>query len=129
VNAGLPGTGLGGLFYLLLALWMPVPELVRTAQGRSSRERWRLVASQFTLACAIIAVVVATTAAVGAVRPTGAPSILGGHGWWLALAPAVIALTVLLLLVAVLRAWAFLDARRGSSEAGTGPAGRGSEML
>ena len=40
-NAGLPGTGLGGLFYLLLAFWMPFAELPRTLRGRSSRARWR----------------------------------------------------------------------------------------
>ena len=52
-NAGLPGTGLGGVFYVLLALWMPLAELPRTLRGRSSRERWGRIASQFALACGI----------------------------------------------------------------------------
>ena len=64
MNAGLPGTGLGGVFYLLLALLMPVRELYLTVRGRSSRERWALVLRQFALACGILAALFATQAAL-----------------------------------------------------------------
>jgi hypothetical protein len=45
MSVGLPGTGVGGLFYLLSALAMPVRELVRAARGRSC-PRSRLLAAR-----------------------------------------------------------------------------------
>jgi hypothetical protein len=53
MHVGLPGTGIGGLFYLLCALLMPCHELVRTLRGQSSWARWRLVGRQFGLALGI----------------------------------------------------------------------------
>ena len=52
--AGLPGTGIGGLFYLLSALLMPFLELLATLRGRSSAERWRVVRDQTLIAGGII---------------------------------------------------------------------------
>ena len=57
MSAGLPGLGLGGLFFVLSALFAPVVELRRTAQGRSSAAAWRQVGRQFALAAAMVAVV------------------------------------------------------------------------
>jgi hypothetical protein len=53
--AGLPGIGVGTLFYVLTALWMPVRECVRLVKGESSLERWRLIGVQFCFAVTIIA--------------------------------------------------------------------------
>jgi hypothetical protein len=53
--AGLPGMGVGTLFYVVIALWMPVHELGRTMKGESSIARWRIVAVQFSFAVGIIA--------------------------------------------------------------------------
>jgi hypothetical protein len=44
--AGLPGTGIGGLFYFLLAAMMPVREGFRTLQKRSSWRRWGFIMLQ-----------------------------------------------------------------------------------
>lgn len=38
---GLPGTGLGGLFYALLILWIGIREGWRTLSGRGDRRRWQ----------------------------------------------------------------------------------------
>ena len=46
--------GVGTLFYVLIALCMPVYELVRLARGESSAARWRVVAVQFSYAIGII---------------------------------------------------------------------------
>ena len=54
MNVGLPGTGIGGLFYLLMALFMPVAELFHTFRGRSTLHRWRLVLRQANLAAGIL---------------------------------------------------------------------------
>jgi len=53
MNPGLPGAGIGGLFYVLSALWMPVCELWRLRRG-DARGRWPLVAKQFAIAVGII---------------------------------------------------------------------------
>jgi len=50
----LPGTGIGGLFYIVSALWMPVCELWRRRRG-DAPGRWPLVARQFGIAVGIVA--------------------------------------------------------------------------
>jgi hypothetical protein len=60
VSAGLPGLGLGGLFFVLLALLGPFVELIRTARGRSSLAAWRAVGRQFSLALTMVAAVALT---------------------------------------------------------------------
>lgn len=56
MNPGLPGTGIGGLFYIVSALWMPVCELWRWSRGRPTG-RWPLVAKQFAIAVGVLAAV------------------------------------------------------------------------
>lgn len=103
-NAGLPGTGIGGLFYVLLAVWMPVAEINATLRGRSSRVRWRQVGTQFALACGIIAAVGGTV--MTSMRVVDVPNSLGLGGPKLALAPVLLAALLLGGLVVVLRIWA-----------------------
>lgn len=106
-NAGLPGTGLGGLFYLLLAFAMPVVEAVQTVRGRSSRARWRRVGAQFALACGIVVVTVASMVALG--RLVDLPRPLGLDGPGLAFAPVLVGVAVLGVLLVLIRVWARLD--------------------
>ena len=54
MNPGLPGAGVGGLFYILSALWMPICELWRVQRGDAPGQ-WRLVARQFAIAVGIVA--------------------------------------------------------------------------
>lgn len=54
MNPGLPGTGIGGLFYILSALWMPICELWRRRQGDAPGQ-WPLVARQFGIAVGAVA--------------------------------------------------------------------------
>lgn len=56
MTVGLPGTGIGGIFYLLLALCMPVMEFVRTLKGRTNLKRWFFVALQLLFVFGVIAV-------------------------------------------------------------------------
>jgi hypothetical protein len=65
MNAGLPGTGIGGLFYIAGALWMPVGSVLRWATGRSRGHSWRKVALQGGIALGILAALWATGWAVG----------------------------------------------------------------
>jgi len=55
MNAGLPGAGIGGVFYLVLALFMPFLELYKTIRGESSLKRWLIVVRQLMMAGAIFA--------------------------------------------------------------------------
>jgi hypothetical protein len=54
MSAGLPGLGLGGLFFIFSALLAPLPELWRTLRGRSDAAAWRLVGRQFAQAVTMI---------------------------------------------------------------------------
>lgn len=53
MNPGLPGMGIGGLFYILSALLMPICEVRRRLQG-GAPGRWPLVARQFGIAIGIV---------------------------------------------------------------------------
>jgi hypothetical protein len=57
MSAGLPGLGLGGLFFIASALLAPLLELWRTLRGRSSVPAWRTVGRQFAQAVAMIVAV------------------------------------------------------------------------
>ena len=54
MNPGLPGTGIGGLFYILSALWMPICEVRRRWRGDATMQ-WPLVARQFAIAVGTVA--------------------------------------------------------------------------
>jgi hypothetical protein len=52
--AGLPGTGIGGLFYLLSTLLMPFRELYLTCRGKSNVKQWKVVGLQMSLALGVV---------------------------------------------------------------------------
>lgn len=54
MSPGMPGAGIGGIFYLVSAVLMPFRELYLTARGRSSRARWLTVARQTGIALMIV---------------------------------------------------------------------------
>jgi len=55
--AGLPGIGVGTLFYVMMAVWMPFREMPRVFAGKSSLAQWQLIARQLFYAAGIIATV------------------------------------------------------------------------
>lgn len=72
--AGLPGTGIGGIFYLLLTLWMPFNELRLTLEGRSSRERWVFIAKRWAMFALVLAMMWVQVEVMRGLMPAGAPS-------------------------------------------------------
>ena len=58
--AGLPGTGIGGLFFVLSAFFMLLVEIGRTLRGRSSFARWYFVLRNVAIAGAMVIAVTAT---------------------------------------------------------------------
>ena len=69
MNVGLPGTGIGGLFYLVTACLMPFVELIQTFRGQSSLKRWRVVCVQFSLAAGVVFGLWATAWCIKALAP------------------------------------------------------------
>ena len=59
MNVGLPGAGIGGIFYLLCALAMPFKEVFLTITKPDHKFRYRLVATQLSIAVGIIVGVIA----------------------------------------------------------------------
>ncbi len=59
MTPGLPGTGIGGLFYILSALLMPFVALVRLLLGRGDGIRWRMIAGQWSIVLGILAALTA----------------------------------------------------------------------
>jgi hypothetical protein len=55
MTAGLPGAGIGGIFYLLMALLAPAWETVRARRRNGSARQWRLVFRHFLVAASILA--------------------------------------------------------------------------
>lgn len=52
--AGLPGTGIGGIYYLLIAVFMPIREFSRMIQKRTSLNRWCFISLQLGFVFGII---------------------------------------------------------------------------
>ena len=65
MTAGLPGTGIGGLFYLISALLMPFREAFRFLVGRGDRARGQLALQQGGLAVTILGAVWVTGIVMG----------------------------------------------------------------
>lgn len=57
MSAGLPGLGLGGLFFIFSALLAPFPELWRTLRGRSDLASWKEIGRQLAQALAMVAAI------------------------------------------------------------------------
>lgn len=55
--AGLPGIGVGTLFYVLMAFWMPLREMPRVLRGTSSLATWKLILRQLFYATGIVVTV------------------------------------------------------------------------
>lgn len=70
--AGLPITGIGGIFYLLLAIFMPIIELVRLAQGRSSKAAWVVIGRQWLVQFGVLLAISAQAALVCWLSPSTA---------------------------------------------------------
>jgi len=72
--AGLPGTGIGGIFYLLLTLFMPINELYLTLMGRSSKARWLFVLERWAVFALVIGVMWCQVKLLEKIFPQGGPA-------------------------------------------------------
>jgi hypothetical protein len=101
--AGLPGTGIGGLFFILSAFFMVIAETVNTVRGRSSLARWRIVARHAGVAAAMVAAVTATIWILhGLLFPAAKPESTGSSnssGQLVPFAPVLITMAALALVL------------------------------
>ena len=128
MTVGVPGTGIGGMFYLVSALAMPLRQAYRWLRRRPLRSSpssvgWRIVAGQTAMAGAILAAIwvtgwlvgIAITASAAIIRP---PHLLAGAhpGNVLRTAALVLSaatLAAVLLGVELLRLWVHRGTGRG----------------
>jgi len=113
--AGLPGTGVGGIFYLMLSIWMPFNELIRMFRGeKTSLERWAFIGRHWALFSAVIAMIWGQTALMRWLIPASDQAamkaggrqvpmsdVLGTQTGSMMLSSAVMALTGLVVIVAL----------------------------
>jgi hypothetical protein len=79
MTVGLPGVGLGGIFYLLSAALMPVRELVRAVR-RERPSRWSLVLRQTAMTAGILGALWLTGWMLGLVIATSPTALVAsGH--------------------------------------------------
>lgn len=69
--AGIPGTSISGLFYILLAFMMPVKEVYHVWERKSSVRRWGRIALQMINALGILASIWGTGWVLGYIVKNG----------------------------------------------------------
>jgi hypothetical protein len=77
VTVGLPGAGIGGMFYLLAALLAPLWEAIRALRKNESPRQWQLVLRLFLLAGLILSGMWVTAWVIGVILTS--PSIVREH--------------------------------------------------
>lgn len=73
MTAGLPGVGIGGIFYLASAIAMPFRSLYAVLAGRAHEARWRVAIVQAGIAAGILGALWLTGLALGWVVTTLLP--------------------------------------------------------
>lgn len=118
MNVGLPGAGIGGLYYLICTAIMPFKELFLTLTKPKHQFRYRLVFTQFSIASAII---------IGFIFIYQFISVLFGSNLSLQISinndsslpnilfPVVISLALLVLILAIVELSAFISKKRNMS--------------
>ena len=101
--AGLPGTGIGGLLYLIIAIIMPFKELYRKLRNKSSHIHGRAIRKHMLLTVGVIAsmwvmgwLISVVIQMSGLVATSGAKSSAVLSGNILALTPFVITIAALI---------------------------------
>jgi hypothetical protein len=133
MSVGLPGTGVGGLFYLVSALCMPFREAYRAATGRSDARSRDLVMRQTLIALGVLGgiwlagwligmVLSQAPAVVSAINAS--PDVVGRSPNILKVASLVIAFATLITVVGtvevvgLVRRWRAPRALRPSAQSG-----------
>jgi hypothetical protein len=76
MTAGLPGVGIGGIFYLASAILMPFRSLYAMVTGRAHEAPWRVAFRQAAIAGGIVGALWLTGLALGWVVATAFPHVM-----------------------------------------------------
>ena len=103
MNAGLPGIGISGVFYILSALAMPLAEVGRVVTGRPRRSPWASVLTHWAIAVGMVAAIYGSGRLLTVVLRATGHHVADGSFWAaiaLSLAPFVAVFAVIELVVA-----------------------------
>lgn len=110
MNVGLPGAGIGGLFYLICTVFMPFKEVYLTITNLEHKFRYRLIFTQLGIVGGIVAGIVIIYKLVSHLfvfDPSFSVSIDSSSLLFYSLLPLVISLGLLLLILGLMRVMAF----------------------
>ena len=110
MNVGLPGAGIGGLFYLICTVIMPFKEVFLTLTKLEHKFRYRLIATQLGIVSAIVAGVVLIYELVSNLFGSDllfSVSIDSSSLLFYSLLPVLISFGLLLLVLSLMRVVAF----------------------
>lgn len=79
MTVGVPGTGIGGMFYLVSALAMPLRQAYRALRRRPSSGKWRVVAGQTAMTGGILAAIWVTGWLIGIAITASARIVVPPH--------------------------------------------------
>jgi hypothetical protein len=103
VTAGIPGAGIGGVFYILTSLFAPLRTTVRWLRGdRPSKREWHLSMRHASLASTILAAIWLCGWLLGAVLITRNPVTYAQGGIAGALTSSIISVAMVYLTVGTL---------------------------
>ncbi|MBQ0718646.1 MAG: hypothetical protein KBT88_00435 [Gammaproteobacteria bacterium] len=115
MNIGLPGAGIGGLYYLLCTSLMPFKELFLTLTVAEHKFRYRLVFTQVSIAVGIVIGLVAMYQVASNVLGLDLSLAAGMDGesqLFYATLPVLISLGLLLLILMLVEVAAFFQKRK-----------------
>jgi len=115
MNVGLPGAGIGGLYYLICTAIMPFKEVFLTLTKPKHQFRYRLVFTQFSIASAIVIGFIFIYQLFSSLFETNLSlqiSINNDNSLPSLLFPVVISLALLVLILAVVELSAFISKKR-----------------
>ena len=115
MNVGLPGAGIGGLYYLICTAIMPFKEVFLTLTKPKHQFRYRLVFTQFSIASAIVIGFIFIYQLFSSLFESNLSlqiSINNDSSLPSLLFPVVISLALLVLILAVVELSAFISKKR-----------------
>ena len=81
MNAGLPGIGISGVFYIVSALLMPFAEAARAVRRQPRRRPWRTVFAHWTVAAVMVAAMYGTARLLMFVLRVTGHDVADGRLW------------------------------------------------
>jgi hypothetical protein len=112
MNVGLPGAGIGGLFYLICTVLMPFKEVFLTLTKPEHKFRYRLILTQLSIVSGIVGGIIIIYMLVShlfGLDPSFPVSINNSSVLFYSLLPVLISLGLLLLILSLMRIVAFFS--------------------